>query len=97
MSIESIINFIDNKSYINIHNNEISYNNYFKGDIEEFNEYKKDDINIINVFKKKYINKFLFPTDYSIIIIDNDNNNDYRIFISYKIENDELYWIIKIL
>ena len=37
----------------------------------------------------------MFPTDYSIIIKDDDN--DFRIFISHKIENNELFWIIKIL
>lgn len=91
MSIKSIMSFIDNKSYIN--NNEISFYNYFKGNIQEFNEYKKDDKKIINIFKEKYKNNYLFPTDYSIIIMDNDN----RIFISYKIENDEIFWIIKLL
>lgn len=90
MSIQSIINFIDNKNYIN--NNEVSFNNYFKGDI---NEYYENDKNLITIFKEKYKNKFMFPTDYSIII--KDDENDYRIFITYKIENDELYWIIKIL
>lgn len=90
MSIQSIINFIDNKNYIN--DDEISFNNYFKGDIKEYYDNEK---NIINIFKEKYKNKFIFPTDYSIIIKDDDN--DYRIFISYKIEDNNLYWIIKIL
>ena len=35
MSIKSIFSYIDNKSYII--NNEISVNNYFKGDIKESN------------------------------------------------------------
>lgn len=90
MSIQSIINFIDNKNYIN--DKEISFNNYFKGDIKEFYDNNED---IISIFKDKYKNKCMFPTDYSIIIKDDDN--DLRIFISHKIENNELFWIIKIL
>ena len=52
MSIQSIINFIDNKNYIN--DNEISFNNYFKGDI---NEYYENDKNLMNIFKEKYKNR----------------------------------------
>jgi len=55
---DSSINFIDNKNYIC--NDEISFNNYFKGD---YNEYIKYDKNIIDVFKKKYENNFLFSTE----------------------------------
>jgi hypothetical protein len=87
MSIQSIFNFIDNKNYII--NNELSFNNYFKGDI---NDYIKYDKNLINVFKEKYENK-LFCTENSIII-ENDKN---KILIFYKIVNNELYWTIKII
>lgn len=90
MSIQTIMNFIDNKHYIN--DTEISFNNYFKGDIKEYYEY---DRNLISIFKEKYKNKFMFPTDYSIII--KDDENDYRIFLSYKIVDNEIFWIIKIL
>ena len=90
MSIESIINFIDNKNYIS--NNEISFSNYFKGD---FNDYIKYDKNIINIFKKNYENNCMFSTENSIII-ENDKND--KILIYYKIENnEEIYWTIKIL
>jgi hypothetical protein len=89
MSVESIINFIDNKNYIN--NNEISFNNYFKGD---YNDYIKYDKNIINIFKKNYENNCLFSTENSIIIEDDKN---YRILVYYKIENEEIFWTIKIL
>jgi hypothetical protein len=90
MSIESIINFIDNKNYM-CNNDEISFNNYFKGD---FNDYIKYDKNIINIFKKNYQNNCLFSTENSIIIEDDKN---YKILIFYKIENNEIYWTIKIL
>ena len=90
MSIKSIFSYIDNKSYII--NNEISVNNYFKGDIKD---YYDNNENLINLFKEKYGNNIIFPTEKSIIIRNDDN--DYKIFISYKIENDELYWTIKIL
>jgi hypothetical protein len=90
MSIESIINFIDNKNYIS--NNEISFSNYFKGD---FNDYIKYDKNIINIFKKNYENNYMFSTQNSIIIEDDKNH---KILIYYKIENnEEIYWTIKIL
>jgi hypothetical protein len=90
MSIESIINFIDNKNYIS--NNEISFSNYFKGD---YNDYIKYDKNIINIFKKNYENNCMFSTENSIII-ENDKND--KILIYYKIENnEEIYWTIKIL
>jgi hypothetical protein len=89
MSIESIINFIDNKGYIC--NNEISFNNYFKGDI---NDYIKYDKNIINIFKKNYENNYLFSTENSIIIEDEKN---YKILIYYKVEDNEIYWTIKLL
>ena len=90
MSIETIINFIDNKNY-NC-NNEISFNNYFKGD---YNDYIKYDKNIINIFKKNYENNCMFSTENSIII-ENDKND--KILIYYKIENnEEIYWTIKIL
>ena len=75
MSVESIINFIDNKSYIN--NNEIKY-----------------EKNIINIFKKNYENSCLFSTESSIIIEDDKN---YRILVYYKVENEEIFWTIKIL
>ena len=89
MSVESIIKFIDNKSYIN--NNEISFNNYFKGD---YNDYIKYEKNIINIFKKNYENSCLFSTESSIIIEDDKN---YRILVYYKVENEEIFWTIKIL
>ena len=89
MSVESIINFIDNKSYII--NNEISFNNYFKGD---YNDYIKYEKNLITIFKKKYENNCLFTTESSIIIEDDKNN---RILVHYKVENEEIFWTIKIL
>jgi hypothetical protein len=89
MSIESIFNFIDNKNYIC--NDEISFNNYFKGD---YNEYIKYDKNIIDVFKKKYENNFLFSTEKSIII-NTDTKN--KILIYYNVNNNEIFWTIEIL
>jgi hypothetical protein len=89
MSVESIINFIDNKNYIT--NNEISFSNYFKGD---YNDYLKYDKNLINIFKKNYENNCLFTTERSIIIEDDKN---YRILVYYNVENEELFWTIKIL
>ena len=89
MSIESIIKYIDNKSYII--NDEISYSNYFKGD---YNDYIKYDKNLINIFKKNYENNCLFTTESSIIIEDDKNN---RILVYYKIENEEIFWTINIL
>ena len=89
MSVESIIKFIDNKNYIT--NNEVSFSNYFKGD---YNDYIKYDKNLINIFKKNYENNCLFTTESSIIIEDDKN---YRILVYYKVENEELFWTIKIL
>jgi len=85
MSIESIFNFIDSKGFIN--NNEISFNNYFKGNIDDYNT------DIIDIIKKKYGTDALFSTESSIII----KKDEYRILIYYKKENDELYWTVNVL
>ena len=54
ITINNIIDFIRNKSYINTCNNEITLYNYnFKGDINEFNKFGN---NYLNIFKKKYNN-----------------------------------------
>ena len=60
----------------------------------EPNDYIKYDKNLINIFKKNYENNCLFTTESSIIIEDDKN---YRILVYYKVENEELFWTIKIL
>ena len=87
MSIQSIFNFIDNKQFLI--NDEISFNNFFIGDINDYIKYEKK---LINVFKEKYEN-YLFLTENSIII-EFDKN---KILIFYKIENNEIIWTIKII
>lgn len=88
MSIQSIINFISNKNYINI-NNEISVSNYFRGDINEFNEIGN---NYINYFIYNF-NNYRDVKEKSIIIKD----NNLWFYIEYKIDNNEIYWDIYIV
>jgi len=85
MSVESIINYIKNEYYIN--NNEISKYNYFKGDINEYNE------NILNIFKDNFNNDYIEDSNKSIFI----KNNNKLIYISYTIDNNDLFWYIKIV
>ena len=88
MSIQSIIDFISNKNYIN-DNNEISAYNYFRGDINEFNQIGNNYINyFINNF---YIYNYIKET--SIIVKD----NNLWFYIEYKIDNNEIYWDIYIV
>lgn len=54
MSIQSIFDYIDKKNYIS--NNEISFNNYFRGDMKDYN----DNENIIELFKKNIKINFYF-------------------------------------
>ena len=89
MSVQSIINYIENKGYII--GDEISPSHYLKGEIKDY----YDNENLINLFKEKFEGRYLFPTNNSIII--NNEEYNHKIFISYKIENDEIYWIIKVL
>jgi hypothetical protein len=88
MSINSILNFIDNKNYINS-NNEISASNYFRGDINEFNE-------IGNTYINYFINNFYTYRDVretSIVV----KENNLWFYIEYKIDNNEIYWEINIV
>ena len=85
MSVESIIHYIKNEYYIN--NNEISKYNYFKGDINEYNE------NILNIFKDNFNNDYIEDSNKSIFI----KNNNKLIYISYTIDNNDLFWYIKIV
>jgi hypothetical protein len=88
MSIQSILNFIINKNYINI-NNELSVSNYFRGDMNEFNSIGN---NYINYFKNNF-NNYSHDTQTSIIIKD----NNLWFYIQYKIDNNEIYWEIYIV
>jgi len=85
MSTQSIITYIKNEYYIN--NNEISKINYFKGDINEYKE------NILEIFKEEFKNNYIEDTTTSIFI----NNNKYWFYISYTIDNYDLFWYIKII
>ena len=84
MSTQSIITYIKNKYYIN--NNEISKLNYFKGDISEYKE------NILEKLNEEFKNNYIEDTATSIFI----NYNKYCLFISYTIDNNDLFWYIKI-
>lgn len=88
MSIQSIINFISNKNYIN-GNNELSSVNYFRGDMTEFNIIGN---NYINYFKNNF-NFYRDDKETSIIIKD----NNLWFYIEYKIDNNEIYWEISIV
>ena len=85
MSIQSIITYIKNEYYIT--NNEISKINYFKGDINEYKE------NILEIFKEEFENNYIEDTKTSIFI----NNNKYWFYISFTIDNNDLFWYIKIV
>ena len=87
MSIQSILNFISNKNYMN-ENNEISVSNYFRGDMNEFNEI---GTNYINYFKNNF-NYYRNDKETSIIIKD----NNLWFYIEFKIDNNEIYWEIYI-
>jgi hypothetical protein len=87
MSIQSILNFISNKNYIN-ENNEISAFNYFRGDMTEFNNI---GTNYINYF----INNFNYRDETETSIIIKDNNLWF--YIKYIIDNNEIYWEISIV
>ena len=98
MTINNIIDFIKDKSYINSNNQITLYNYTFKGNIDEFN---KIGNNYFNIFKDKFNNVIintcedygpitkLYPTllketdpDTIIICIDDDKEYD-----KYLIEN----------
>jgi len=85
MSVQSIIDFINNHYYII--NNQVSRINYFRGDI---NEYYNN--NLIEIIKNNF-DKYKDISEQSIIIT--HNNMDF--YISYELENDELYWRVNII
>ena len=90
MSIKSIFSYIDNKSYII--NNEISVNNYFKGDIKD---YYDNNENLINLFKEKYGNNIIFPTEKSIIIR-NDDGYLIKTYMNFTITDNKHNIAIKL-
>lgn len=88
MSIQSILNFITNKNYIN-ENNELSVSNYFRGDMNEYNVIGN---NYINYFTNNF-DVYRDEREQSVIIKD----NNLWFYIEYKIDNNEIYWEIYIV
>jgi hypothetical protein len=83
MSVYEIVNFINNTN-----KNEISYSNYFTGDI---NEFRRIGQMYITILKDNFDNHFDI-TDNTIII----NHNDLWFHISFLFENYNIYWNISI-
>ena len=94
MTINNIIDFIRDKSYINNNNQITLYNYTFKGNIDEFN---KIGNNYFNIFKDKFNNVIINNSEIIInydklhftfnLINDNDNDND---------NANDIYWYIVI-
>ena len=86
MSIQEIINFITNKQYL--HNDEICYSNYFRGD---YSEYQRCGNMYINILKETFNNHYEI-TNSSIVIY---HNNSW-FHISYLKEIYNIFWNISI-
>jgi hypothetical protein len=85
MTINNIIDFIKDKSYINNNNQIIKYNYNFKGNIIDFNNMGN---NYINIFKNKFNNVENINNNSEVIII--YNNLSFNI----KFINNDIYWDI---
>jgi hypothetical protein len=86
MTINNIIDFIKDKSYINNNNQIIKYNYNFKGNIIDFNNMGN---NYINIFKDKFNNVENINNSEVIIIYNNLSFN-----IKFIIDNNDIYWDI---
>ena len=86
MTINNIIDFIKDKSYINNNNQIIKYNYNFKGNIIDFNNMGN---NYINIFKNKFNNVENINNSEVIIIYNNLSFN-----IKFIIDNNDIYWDI---
>ena len=84
MTINNIIDFIKDKSYINNNNQIIKYNYNFKGNINDFN-------NNINIFKDKFNN--VENINNSEVII---TYNKLSFNIKFINDNNDIYWHILI-
>uniref|UniRef100_A0A6C0EQJ4 Uncharacterized protein n=1 Tax=viral metagenome TaxID=1070528 RepID=A0A6C0EQJ4_9ZZZZ len=84
MTINNIIDFIKDKSYINNNNQIIKYNYNFKGNIIDFN-------NNINIFKDKFNN--VENINNSEVII---TYNKLSFNIKFINDNNDIYWHILI-
>jgi hypothetical protein len=94
MTINNIIDFIKNKSYINANNQINIYNYTFKSNINEFNKFGN---NYFNIFKDKFNNVII--NDSNIII---NYNNLHFIINLYNVNDNandnanDIYWYIVI-
>jgi hypothetical protein len=86
MTINNIIDFIKDKSYINNNNQIIKYNYNFKGNIIDFNNMGN---NYINIYKDKFNNVENINNSEVIIIYNNLSFN-----IKFIIDNNDIYWDI---
>lgn len=86
MSIQEIINFIKYKQYI--HEDEISYSNYFKGD---YSEYKRCGTMYMTILKDVFTN-YSDITNSSIYI----SYDNLYFHISYLQDFDNIFWNISI-
>ena len=108
MTINNIIDFIRDKSYINNNNQITLYNYTFKGNIDEFN---KIGNNYFNIFKDKFNNVIINNSEIIInydklhfiinLINDNDNENENENENENDNENENantnaIYWYIVI-
>jgi hypothetical protein len=86
MTINNIIDFIKDKSYINNNNQIIKYNYNFKGNIIDFNNM---GYYYINIFKDKF-NNVENINNYEVII----TYNNISFNIKFIIDNNDIYWDI---
>ena len=86
MTINNIIDFIRDESYIDNNNQIIKYDYNFKGNIIDFNNMGD---NYINIFKDKF-NSAENINNSEVII----NYNNISFNIKYTIDNNDIYWNI---
>jgi|LakMenE01Jun11ns_1017448.scaffolds.fasta_scaffold9934357_3 hypothetical protein len=86
MTINNIIDFIKDKTYIDNNNQIIKCDYNFKGNINDFNNI--GDI-YINIFKDKF--NIVENINNSEVII---NYNNFSFNIKFTIDNNDIYWNI---